>query len=132
LNLIVNAAHAIEEKVGRGGEKGRIVVRTRRDGDRAVIEVEDSGCGIPDGIRHRIFDPFFTTKEVGRGTGQGLALAHTIVVKQHGGELAFETEEGRGTTFSIRLPIGAPEAEDASPEEADAVAAPAGCDARAE
>lgn len=109
LNLVVNAAHAIADVKTRGSEKGRITVTTRRDGDWAEIRVSDTGTGIPEAVRGRIFTPFFTTKEVGRGTGQGLAIAHTVVVKKHGGTLDLETEEGKGTTFIIRLPIdGAP------------------------
>jgi signal transduction histidine kinase len=71
-----------------------------------VVSIADTGGGIPAAIRHRIFDPFFTTKEIGRGTGQGLALAHRIIVTRHGGALTFETEIGSGTTFFVRLPIG--------------------------
>jgi PAS domain S-box-containing protein len=109
LNLVVNAAHAISDVKTRGRQKGRIIVTTRRDGDWAEIRVRDTGTGIPEAVRGRIFTPFFTTKEVGRGTGQGLAIAHTVVVKKHGGTLDLETEEGKGTTFIIRLPIdGAP------------------------
>ena len=104
LNLIVNAAHAIKEKV-KEGEKGRIRVRTKVSGENAEISVTDNGPGIPEAIRPRIFDPFFTTKEVGKGTGQGLALAHSVVVKKHGGKIWFETEMGEGTTFFIELPI---------------------------
>jgi PAS domain S-box-containing protein len=105
LNLVVNAAHAIADVKTRGTEKGRITITTRRDGQWAEIRVGDTGTGIPEAARSRIFTPFFTTKEVGRGTGQGLAIAHTVVVKKHGGTLDFETEEGKGTTFIIRLPI---------------------------
>ncbi|HLN02228.1 MAG TPA: ATP-binding protein [Bryobacteraceae bacterium] len=105
LNLVVNAAHAIADVKMRGTTKGRITVSTRRDGDWAEIRVRDTGTGIPEAVRSRIFTPFFTTKEVGRGTGQGLAIAHTVVVKKHGGTLEFETEEGKGTTFIIRMPI---------------------------
>jgi PAS domain S-box-containing protein len=105
LNLIVNAAHAIADHA-KDGEKGLIRVRTRQDGDSAVISVSDTGGGIPDSIRDRIFDPFFTTKEVGRGTGQGLSVAHSVIVEKHRGQLSFETESGRGTTFEIRLPLG--------------------------
>jgi PAS domain S-box-containing protein len=105
LNIVVNAAHAIGDVV-RGSElKGRIEVRTRRDGAHVFISVRDSGGGIPEAIRGRIFDPFFTTKEVGKGTGQGLAIAWATVKEQHGGELSFETELGQGTTFFIKLPI---------------------------
>jgi signal transduction histidine kinase len=69
------------------------------------IEIEDTGSGIPEAVRGRIFEPFFTTKEVGKGTGQGLTLAHGIVVKRHKGTLTFESEEGKGTTFFVRLPL---------------------------
>jgi signal transduction histidine kinase len=71
----------------------------------AVITVRDTGTGIPDAIRPRIFDPFFTTKEVGKGTGQGLSIAWSMVNEQHGGELTFDTEVGRGSTFRVRLPV---------------------------
>ncbi|HZC25361.1 MAG TPA: PAS domain S-box protein, partial [Candidatus Binatia bacterium] len=84
LNLIVNAAHAIKEKI-KEGEKGRITVRTRMLDERVEVSVTDTGSGIPEAIRGRVFDPFFTTKEVGKGTGQGLALAYAVVVKKHGG-----------------------------------------------
>jgi signal transduction histidine kinase len=105
LNLIVNAAHAIEAANNGAEGQGRIRVQTRREGDMAVIAIADTGCGIPEEVQHRVFDPFFTTKEVGRGTGQGLSLAHTIIVDKHGGALSFETEVGRGTTFFVRIPI---------------------------
>ena len=104
LNLLVNAAHAIKETI-KDGEKGHITVRTRRRGEFAEISVTDTGTGIPEAIRTRVFEPFFTTKEVGKGTGQGLALAHTVVVKKHRGRIWFETEMGRGSTFFIDLPI---------------------------
>jgi len=105
LNLVVNAAHAIADLPGRGTGKGRITISTRRDGEWAEICIGDTGTGIPAAVRSHIFTPFFTTKEIGRGTGQGLAIAHTVVVTKHGGTLDFETEEGKGTTFIIRLPI---------------------------
>jgi two-component system, NtrC family, sensor kinase len=104
LNLIVNAAHAIKEKT-KEDEKGTITVGTRVRGEDVEISVKDTGNGIPENIRNRVFDPFFTTKEVGKGTGQGLALAYTVVVKKHGGKIWFETEVGQGTTFFITLPI---------------------------
>jgi PAS domain S-box-containing protein len=109
LNLIVNAAHAIKDKINEG-EKGTITVSTRMQGDSVEIAVKDTGNGIPEAIRNRVFDPFFTTKEVGKGTGQGLALAYTVVVKKHGGKIWFETEVGKGTTFFITLPIKVAEA----------------------
>lgn len=104
LNLVVNAAHAIDE-AKRGQSKGKIEVSTRRDGNFAEIRVTDDGTGIPAGVQERIFDPFFTTKEVGKGTGQGLALARNIVVKKHGGTLTFETELNKGTSFILRIPM---------------------------
>ena len=110
LNLIVNAAHAIADKVrDAAGQRGTITVRTCRDGDWATIAVADTGTGIPLAIQGRVFDPFFTTKEVGRGTGQGLAIAHSVVTDKHGGTIRFESQPGEGTTFFIRLPIHAPE-----------------------
>ena len=109
LNLVVNAAHATAEASHDGADgKRTITVRTRRDGPWAEIRVEDAGTGIPEEIRGCVFDPFFTTKEVGRGTGQGLAIAHAIVVEKHGGTIHFETEVGRGTSFIVRLPIDGP------------------------
>ena len=105
LNIVVNAAHAIGDVVQGSDRRGRIAMRTRREGERVCIEIEDTGGGIPDAIRDRIFDPFFTTKEVGKGTGQGLAIARSVVVDKHGGELTCRSEVGKGTTFFIRLPI---------------------------
>jgi two-component system NtrC family sensor kinase len=105
LNLIVNAAHAIRQKL-KGTGKGQIVVRTRTCGPFAEIAVSDTGTGISPEVRPRIFEPFFTTKEVGAGTGQGLALAHSVVVKKHQGKIWCETEVGAGTTFFVHLPIG--------------------------
>jgi signal transduction histidine kinase len=105
LNLVVNAAHAVAEQVAHTGRKGRIWVRARRDADDVVVSVEDTGAGIPDGVRERLFEPFFTTKKVGQGSGQGLAHARAVVVERHGGTLTFESEVGRGTTFFVRLPI---------------------------
>jgi PAS domain S-box-containing protein len=105
LNLIVNAADAITDVVGRTGCRGTISVRSRLDGDQVVIEIEDTGGVIPEAIRGAIFDPFFTTKEVGKGTGQGLAIARNVIVKGHKGSLDFTTESGVGTTFTIRLPV---------------------------
>ncbi len=106
LNLIVNAAHAIGDVVGRSGGKGTIRIRTSTEESFARIDITDTGAGIPERIRQRIFEPFFTTKEVGKGTGQGLAIARSIVVTKHGGSLTFDSEVGKGTTFTIRLPIG--------------------------
>ena len=105
LNLIVNAAHAIGDVVRGTDTHGKITVRTHQDGDWVVISVSDTGTGIPDHIAPRIFEPFFTTKEVGKGSGQGLALAWAVVKNKHGGDLTFETRQGEGTTFHVRLPI---------------------------
>lgn len=107
LNLIINAAHAIDEATDGGRQgKGRITISTRAEDHSVVIRIGDTGAGIPADIQPRIFDPFFTTKKVGKGTGQGLAIAHAVVVEKHGGYLKFETEMGQGTTFMIKLPIG--------------------------
>ena len=107
LNLIVNAAHAIADVVAsQPGTKGTITVSTHQDGDWVEIRVRDTGTGIPDEVQPSIFNPFFTTKGVGKGTGQGLAIAYTVIVQKHGGTLTFDTEMGAGTTFKIRLPIG--------------------------
>jgi signal transduction histidine kinase/HAMP domain-containing protein len=108
LNLLVNASHAISDVVKDTGGRGKLTVRTRVDGEGVEISIGDTGTGIPEATRDRIFDPFFTTKEVGKGTGQGLAIARSVVVNKHGGTLRFETECGKGTTFFIRLPIVAP------------------------
>jgi len=115
LNLIVNAAHAISDVVKASGAKGKIRVRTRRDDNRVCIEISDTGHGIPEELGERIYDPFFTTKEVGRGSGQGLTIARSIVVDKHGGSLSYDSEVGRGTTFKIVLPIGRPSS-DAGPD----------------
>lgn len=106
LNLIINALHAIEDVISDTPmAKGKIKLTTRRDGDWIEVRISDSGTGIPEEIRSKIFHPFFTTKEVGRGTGQGLAISHSVIVEKHGGTIAFETEMGRGTTFILRLPL---------------------------
>jgi signal transduction histidine kinase len=113
INLVVNAAHAVADVVGDSTERGTIGVTTRADGEEAVITISDSGGGIPAEVAERIFDPFFTTKEVGRGTGQGLAISRAIV-ERHNGSIAFESKPGEGTTFAIHLPLrehaAAPEA----------------------
>jgi signal transduction histidine kinase len=108
LNLIVNAAHAISDVVKGTPAKGKITVATRAHDDFVEIAISDTGRGIPVEVRSRIFDPFFTTKEVGKGTGQGLAIARAVIVEKHGGSLSFDTELGKGTTFYIRLPVAGP------------------------
>jgi two-component system, NtrC family, sensor kinase len=110
LNLVVNAAHSIKDKV-KDGEKGKIKVSTRSRGETVEISIADNGMGIPESIQNRIYEPFFTTKEVGKGTGQGLSFAHSVVVKKHQGKIWFETEIGRGTTFFLELPLGQPKSE---------------------
>lgn len=106
LNLIVNAAHAIGDANSHlNRDKGITQVKTRRDGAWVEICISDNGTGMPKEIRNRIFDPFFTTKPVGKGTGQGLAIARSAVVDKHGGSIDFQSEVGIGTTFIIRLPI---------------------------
>ncbi len=122
LNLLVNAAHAIADVVAERGGRGCIRVVTRQDDKHAVIEIADTGTGIPAAIRHRVFDPFFTTKEVGKGTGQGLGLARAIVVDKHDGSIDFSGEEGVGTTFVLRLPIAGFPAPGAPAEDPQAVA----------
>jgi signal transduction histidine kinase len=105
LNIIINAAHAIADVAGNGA-KGIITVSTQRNGNWVEVRIQDTGTGIPEAVRSKVFDPFFTTKPIGKGTGQGLAIAHDIVVRKHGGTIDFETATGKGTTFVIRIPIG--------------------------
>jgi PAS domain S-box-containing protein len=103
LNLIVNGAHAIQSK--KMDSLGKLTISTRVEDDFVIIDIEDSGTGIPVAIRDRIFDPFFTTKGVGKGTGQGLAICYNIVVNMHGGKITFDSTENQGTTFHLALPI---------------------------
>ena len=106
LNLLVNAAHAVADtEAGKKGE-GSIKVSTSATDKHVEFKIQDSGVGIAAHLRNRIFDPFFTTKEVGKGTGQGLALSRSIVCERHGGTISFESEVGAGTTFTVRFPIG--------------------------
>jgi PAS domain S-box-containing protein len=106
LNLIVNASHAIADTLTSNTQaKGTISIQTRQVDNDAQIRITDSGSGIPENIRQRVFDPFFTTKGVGKGTGQGLAIAHSVIVDKHGGSIQFSSEVGKGTTFTILLPL---------------------------
>ncbi|HEX4486728.1 MAG TPA: ATP-binding protein [Terriglobales bacterium] len=106
LNLLINASHAVTDVVKKQGTgKGAIILSTKREGEWVEIRISDTGTGIPQEISGRIFDPFFTTKEVGKGTGQGLAMAHSIIVKKHGGKIWFDSVPGKGTTFFLRLPL---------------------------
>ena len=115
LNMIVNAAHAIGDVVGDGANgRGTITLRTRKDGDCAEIRISDTGCGMTPEVAARIFDPFFTTKGVGKGTGQGLAITHNVIVDKHGGTISVESAPGQGTTFIIRLPLAVPDADASS------------------
>jgi|GEM_PF-1075036 len=111
LNLLVNAAHAVEDKGGE--ELGTVTIRTWADDKNAFVAISDTGCGIPEEIRSRVFDPFFTTKEVGKGTGLGLSISHEII-KKHGGELTMASELGKGSTFTISLPLSPPESDSTS------------------
>ena len=113
LNLVVNAAYAIGQVVGNDAvAKGQITVRTGRCDQFAEVVVADTGGGIPDSIKRKVFDPFFTTKPPGQGTGQGLALAYSCIVERHGGLIDVESERGKGTTFTIKLPLRSSHVED--------------------
>ncbi len=103
MNFLVNAAHAIEDN-------GEINITTSQQGDRVTIQISDNGCGIPKDKQAKIFDPFFTTKPVGKGTGLGLSLSYKIIEKHHG-SIDLISEEGKGTTFIISLPVMQPESE---------------------
>ena len=106
LNLVVNAAHAIGDTLEENStEKGTITLKTSYDNTHLEIRISDTGCGIPEANRVKIFDPFFTTKEVGKGTGQGLSIAHSVVVEKYLGTIEVESEIGQGTTFIIRIPL---------------------------
>ncbi len=104
---MVNAADAMQGREGRG----TITVTSRRDGPEAVITIADDGSGIPEELHEVIFEPFFTTKDVGKGTGQGLPLAHAVVVEKHGGTIELSSAPGEGTTFVLRLPVDGKPAE---------------------
>ncbi len=113
LNMVVNSAHAIAETLDAGEkEKGKIKIAARSDGDSVIITIADDGNGIPREIQQKIFDPFFTTKAVGKGTGQGLSIVYSVIVDKHGGEVSVQSEVGKGTTFTLRLPL-----QDEAPEQ---------------
>jgi two-component system, NtrC family, sensor kinase len=108
LNLVVNAAHAIADSREKGSQdKGRITITTRLCDDVAELSIQDTGCGIAPEHRDRIFEPFYTTKDIGKGTGQGLALVHTVIVERMGGKIEVDSTLGQGTTFLLRLPLKA-------------------------
>jgi signal transduction histidine kinase len=125
LNVVVNAAHAIADVVRGTEQKGLIRVSTKLEEGVVHVAISDTGGGIPAAIQGLIFDPFFTTKEVGRGTGQGLAIVRSIVVDKHGGTLTFDTTVGQGTTFHLRLPVEGrpPESVKATPQQMGAASA---------
>ena len=106
LNLLVNASHAVAEVTGdRRETRGTITLSTRQVDDGVEVRIHDTGPGVPSEIQARIFEPFFTTKDVGKGTGQGLALAHAVVVRKHGGRIWCESPPNDGATFVVRLPL---------------------------
>jgi PAS domain S-box-containing protein len=115
LNLIVNASHAIADTLDESkGEKGVIRICTKVLNEQVELTITDNGSGIPKKVQDRIFDPFFTTKEVGKGTGQGLSMAYITIVEKHQGTLSFESEEGKGTKFIVRLPLNLPNTQEAA------------------
>jgi two-component system, NtrC family, sensor kinase len=101
MNLIVNATHAIPEH-------GTITLSSGTQDNWAWVQVEDTGCGMPEDVKRRIFEPFYTTKDVGKGTGLGLSLSFSIVQK-HGGVIRVKSVPGQGSAFRVWLPIGGPE-----------------------
>jgi signal transduction histidine kinase len=105
LNILINSAHAIGEIHAQTGTRGKITVKTAVDVAHVLISIRDTGGGIPDEVGGRIFDPFFTTKGVGKGTGQGLSIARSVIIDRHHGEITFQSTPGVGTTFNIRIPI---------------------------
>lgn len=106
INLVVNAAHAIAERVAGTDERGSITITTCDQEDGVLIRFADTGGGIPVDVQPFVFDPFYTTKEPGKGTGQGLSIARNVVVNKHRGRLSFTVEEDHGTTFEVWLPLG--------------------------
>jgi signal transduction histidine kinase len=107
LNLVVNAAHAIADRPASATSPGRLMVSTCLEDNQVTIRIADNGCGMTPEVQARVFEPFFTTKEVGRGTGQGLTVVRASIVQKHKGTVEFESAEGVGTTFTLRLPLSA-------------------------
>ncbi len=105
LNLVVNAAHAVGDKMKETKEMGLITIKSTTEDNNVLITVSDTGKGVPENVKNRIFDPFFTTKTVGKGSGQGLAIARTIIQDRHHGSLTFSSIPDVGTDFFIRLPV---------------------------
>jgi signal transduction histidine kinase len=116
LNIVVNAADAIADNAGEFGlaRRGRITIKTRSERGQVVISIADTGCGMSDQVRAQVFEPFFTTKAVGKGVGQGLAVARSLIVERYHGSLVFESQVGHGTEFTIRLPALTAEAKEAA------------------
>lgn len=108
LNLITNSAHAIADVSKDENQKGKIKITTRYTGSQLEIRISDTGSGIPKAIREKIFEPFFTTKEVGKGSGQGLSIVHSVIVEKHGGKIDTLSEPGKGTTFVLSIPAEIP------------------------
>jgi two-component system NtrC family sensor kinase len=104
LSLIVNASHAIAES-GKDVATGRIVITTAVFGADVTVSIADNGCGISEENLEKVFDPFFTTKPVGKGTGQGLAIARSIIVEKHAGSIDIHGCPGGGACFELRLPV---------------------------
>ena len=103
LNIIVNATHAIESCTDL--DQGEVVISTRTGQHCVVVEIADNGCGIPENDLQKIFEPFYTTKEVGKGTGQGLSVVHSVIVDKHNGKIEVDSQPGQGTTLTVRLPL---------------------------
>ena len=97
MNILDNAAFAIQDK-------GDVWIRLKSDGNNAIIEFEDNGCGMDEETRKKVFDPFFTTKEVGQGTGLGMAISYKVI-KNHKGRIDLISEKGKGSKFTIILPL---------------------------
>jgi signal transduction histidine kinase len=121
LNLVVNAAQALADAAEPDADHGRIHIETSAVDGWVEIRVRDNGPGIPEEVRAMVFEPFFTTKEIGKGTGQGLAIAHAVVVQQHGGCIWFDSDPGGGTTFFVRIPVDDAGGVHREHEEADSV-----------
>lgn len=100
LNIIKNAKEAMPQG-------GTLTVRTARENNSVLIYIQDTGTGIPEEIRNKIFEAFFTTKQKVKGVGLGLSVCYGII-KDHGGEIKVESEEQKGTTFTVSLPISSP------------------------
>jgi signal transduction histidine kinase len=107
LGMIDNSVDSIQEAIDSNRIKeGLIRITTARAGDQALIVIEDNGAGIPTTAISKVFDPFFTTKKIGKGTGQGLAIAHDIIVNKHQGTVQVASEPGEGSSFCITIPLG--------------------------